>query len=392
MASDGRPQRDAREANLRVLRDCLAAGPMAQVELAAVSKLSEATVSNLVRILVEQGHVHVEPGIRNGRRTRILSLRDRPAPWYLGIEIARTRVRVAAVGHGADPAVHAAEIPVPCAYSQALDTVVELVRGLDEGRGLSPARLAGAVVAVPGLVRATSEGAAPDLLGEGYHQAMGWGSVPLTRDLAEALGTEVTVENDCNLAALAEMHAGAGRGHRDFMYVLGHAYVGGGLVLNGRIYRGGGGVAGEFGHTVVDSGGKSCWCGGRGCLETVVGEAALVEAAGEGRVGRPRDLAQVVSGALAGDARCRAAITDAGTAIGSVIGAVATPLDLRLAVIGGPLTGAGRLLLDAVRARLTAYVGQLHPSTTAVAIAELGDEAPVRGAALAAARQAAAPG
>lgn len=390
MAHDGRPQREARDTNLRVLRECLAAGPMAQVELAAASGLSEATVSNLVKVLVEQGHVHVEPGIRNGRRTRILSLRDRPAPWYLGIDIARTRIRVAAVGHGADPAVHTAEIPVPCPYSQALDTVVELVRQLDEGRGLRSAELAGAVVAVPGLVR-LKEGSAPVLLGEGYHQAMGWGSVPLTRDLADALGVEVAVENDCNLTVLAETHAGAARGRPDVMYVLAHAYVGGGLVLNGRIYRGGGGVAGEFGHSVVDPGGRPCWCGGRGCLETAAGEAALVEAAGEGREGRPRDLAQVVSGALAGDARCRAAVADAGTAIGTVIGAVATPLDLPLAVIGGPLTGAGRLLLDAVRARLTAYVGQLHPSTTEVVIAELGDEGPVRGAALAAERRASAP-
>ncbi|MGW0665241.1 ROK family transcriptional regulator [Streptodolium elevatio] len=390
MNARGTPQQEQREGNLRLLMDCLARGPMPQVELAAASGLSEATVSNLVRVLVDRSLVASEAGVRNGRRTKVLSLRGRRALWYMGVELARTHVRGTAWSMTGVHADRDTVLPSPYSYSQAIDAVVELVSAFGSD-GLATADLAGVVVAVPGLVRTVGPAPATALLGEGYHQIMGWGSVPLRQDLSVVLGVDVAVENDCNVAALAEMDAGAARPYRHFMYLLAHAYVGGGLILDGRIYRGGGGVAGEFGHAVAEPGGKPCWCGGRGCLETLAGEAALVEAAGGGEAGRPVDVHQVVAAAVAGDARCRAAVASAGAAIGAVVGAVATPLDLECVVVGGPLAAAGRLLTDAIRARLTLYVGQLHPSALPVLTAELGAEASALGAALAAYR-AGAPG
>ncbi|MEU8137668.1 ROK family transcriptional regulator [Streptodolium elevatio] len=434
MTPRGGSQQVLRAWNLRRLLECLEHGPMSQVELAAAAGLSEATVSNLVRVLLEDRLAVQEAGLRNGRRAKLLRLPDAHRAWQVGIDIGRTRIRVVASPGPADPEgapdgrrpTYEAAIPVPCPYSHAIDTVARLVdRCAADGR--TRADLSGAVVAVPGLVRVSREPGAQGLLGEGYHQHMGWGSVPLARDLGAALGTEVVVENDCNLAALAEMHAGAARPYRDFMFVLGEAYTAGGLVLGGEIYRGGGGVAGEFGHCVVEPGGRPCWCGGRGCLETVAGEAALLAevtgvtgltggsgiagvtgvtgvtglspragfgtpaagaGAGEpgpqgaGRPGAPRDLAEIVARALAGDPACQAAVTKAGTAIGSLVGAVATPLDLDCVVVGGTLARAGNLLLEAVRAHLTLYVGRLHPATVAVLAAELGDDAPLRGALL----------
>lgn len=407
MTPRGGSQQVLRAWNLRRLLECLEHGPMSQVELAAASELSEATVSNLVRVLLEDRLAVQETGMRNGRRAKLLRLPDPHRAWQVGIDIGRTHIRVVASPGADDPGragdgrgrTYEAAIPTPCPYSHAIETVARLV---DEcaADGRSRADLSGAVAAVPGLVRVSREPGSQGLLGEGYHQHMGWGSVPLARDLGAALGTEVAVENDCNLAALAEMHAGAARPYRDFMFVLGEAYTAGGLVLGGEIYRGGGGVAGEFGHCVVEPGGRPCWCGGRGCLETVAGEAALLAeitgtssgagygepgpapGSGSGRPGPPRDMADVVARALAGDPACRAAITRAGTAIGSLVGAVATPLDLECVVIGGTLARAGTLLLEAVRAHLTLYVGRLHPATVAVLTAGLGDDAPLRGALL----------
>ncbi|MGR7003493.1 ROK family protein [Yinghuangia aomiensis] len=193
-----------------------------------------------------------------GRRS--LRRRDLAESWHLGVDIGRTAIRVAALSGSGDLRVHAADIPVPCAYSHAIDTVAALA-GRFAADGLPVARLGRAVVAVPGLVR-TASGSPSGLLGEGYHQAMGWGSVPLAKDLASALGVDVAVENDCNLAALAEMCEGAARPYRDFMYLLADDFTGGALVLRGEIYHGSGGVAGEFGHTSVDPDGTQCWCGG----------------------------------------------------------------------------------------------------------------------------------
>ncbi|WP_281469443.1 ROK family transcriptional regulator [Yinghuangia seranimata] len=386
MTSRGGSQQELRAWNLRRLLDCLAQGPLPQIELAAASGLSEATVSNLVKVLLDQGKILLEPGVRNGRRTKVLRLRGQEASWHLGVDLGRTAIRVASLTASGDARVHTAEVSAPYPYSHAIDTVAGLVARFTED-GLPAAKPSGAVVAVPGLVR-TGAGTPPGLLGEGYHQAMGWGSVPLAKDLAAALGVDVAVENDCNLAALAEMHEGAAQPYRDFMYLYCDTYVGGALVLDGRIYRGGGGAAGEFGHTSVDTDGRPCWCGGVGCLETVIGGAALVEAAGGGVDGRPTTVEQVVEAARAGDEACRDAVARAGTAIGGLAGTVATPLDLGCVVVGGALAGAGSLLLDAVRTRLTSFVGRLRPSTPEVAVAALDADAVLRGAALAA-RQAA---
>lgn len=385
MTPRGGSQQELRAWNLRRLAECLEQGPLPQIELAAASGLSEATVSNLVKVLLERGTVVAETGVRNGRRTKVLRLRDRTTAWHLGVDIGRTAIR-AAVSTGAGWRVYEADIPVPCPYSRAIETIVDLAARF-AADGLDPADLAGAALAVPGLVR-TGPGSASGLLGEGYHQAMGWGSVPLARDVSEALRAPVAVENDCNLAALAEMHEGAARGYRDFVYVFADAMSGGGVVLDGALYRGGGGVAGEFGHTNIDPDGAPCWCGARGCLETVTGEAGLVAAATGGRPGGPASVAEVVAAARAGDADCRAAVARAGRAIGGVVGGVAAPLDLGCVVIGGALAGAGPLLVDTVRARLTAFAGGLHPSTPAVVVAELGADGPLRGAAWSARRMA----
>ncbi|MGW0661613.1 ROK family protein [Streptodolium elevatio] len=129
------------------------------------------------------------------------------------------------------------------------------------------------------------------------------------------------------------------------------------------------------GHRAVAARGvrdAGCRCGGRGA-----GSAGRA-----GRPGAPRDLAEIVARALAGDPPCQAAVTKAGIAIGSLVGAVATPLDLDCVVVGGTLARAGTLLPEAVRAHLTLYVGRLHPATVAVLAAELGDDAPLRGALL----------
>ena len=90
-------------------------------------------------------------------------------------------------------------------------------------------------------------------------------------------GCRIELENDANLGALAESVLGAGRGASEMAYVMLSSGIGGGLILEGRLYRGARGVAGEIGHVTLDENGLMCRCGSRGCLETMVGAAALTE-------------------------------------------------------------------------------------------------------------------
>ena len=105
----------------------------------------------------------------------------------------------------------------------------------------------------------------------------GWEGVPVRKQLEGELGLPVTLEHDANAAALAEWQFGAGRGSDDIVYLTMSTGVGAGLILDGRLYRGAGGNAGEFGHTMLEENGPRCACGLHGCVEAYVGGAAWTE-------------------------------------------------------------------------------------------------------------------
>src|SRR6202012_4358449 len=105
----------------------------------------------------------------------------------------------------------------------------------------------------------------------------GWIGMTAEAEMRRRLEIPVMVDNDANLGALAEAAFGAGRSAGDLVYLKVSSGIGAGLILNGRLYRGAGGLAGELGHVLVDPDGIVCRCGNRGCLETVAGTGALVD-------------------------------------------------------------------------------------------------------------------
>jgi predicted NBD/HSP70 family sugar kinase len=156
------------------------------------------------------------------------------------------------------------------------------------------------------------------------------------------------VDNDANLGALAEAAFGAGRDAGDLIYLKVSSGIGAGLILNGRLYRGSSGLAGELGHVLVDPDGLVCRCGNRGCLETLAGSGALVELLRRSH-GQDFTVATMLAAARDGDVGCRRVIADAGRAIGRAVATLLNVLNPELLVIGGDLAAAGDLLLDGIR-------------------------------------------
>jgi predicted NBD/HSP70 family sugar kinase len=193
------------------------------------------------------------------------------------------------------------------------------------------------------------------------------------------LGVPMLVDNDANLAALAEAAFGAGRDAKDLVYVMASAGIGAGLVLNGRLYRGAGGLAGEVGHVLVAPDGPVCRCGNRGCLETIAGTDALA-ARLRGSHGDGLDGRAIVALALAGDVECAEAITEAGRAIGTAAATLVNVLNPELVVIGGDLAGGGELLLSGVRETLARAALPAAAELATVVVGSLGDRAEVLGA------------
>jgi glucokinase len=302
----------------------------------------------------------------------------------VGVDLGGTKVQ--AIKVSGDDVVAEARRPTPSEGPESVvAAVAEAVRELGDPKDVAAVGVGapGAIDSATGVVRR-----APNL--EGFDQP-----VPLGAMLAEALGVAtVAVDNDVNVAAIAEHRLGAGQGSDDLLAVFVGTGVGGGLILGGTVRRGPSGVAGEIGHMIVHDGGRRCGCGGHGHLEAYAGRAGmertarkqekdgrktkLVKLAGDGRM-----KSSVFAKALAEDDElAKELVAEAAEALGAALASAVALVDLDRVVLGGGLgdrLGAPFIAAveDAVRSRL--FVADA-PFT--VVPAALGDLAGARGAAL----------
>jgi predicted NBD/HSP70 family sugar kinase len=192
--------------------------------------------------------------------------------------------------------------------------------------------------------------------------------------LAALDGLPLTVDNEANLAALGELHAGPA-GPASFLYVSGEIGIGAGIVLHGALFRGARGWSGELGHVAVRPDGPACRCGAQGCLEQYAGQEAILRAAA---VGGTDDLR---AGAEAGNPAVLAALASAGTALGVAVAGVVNLLDVEEVVLGGIYAPLAPWLCPAVAAEIHHRVLTDAWSPVDVRSSVLGGDAAVVGAA-----------
>ena len=212
-----------------------------------------------------------------------------------------------------------------------------------------------------------------------------WRSFPLRERLQERFpAIPVRLHNDAICMAAGEHWRGAGRGRRSMLGMVVSTGVGGGLVLDGRLINGATGNAGHIGHVVVDPGGPSCTCGGRGCLEAIArGPALAAWAQGEGwRPGQaPVTAKELADDAAQGHPVGIAALRRAGEALGIAIASAVQLCDLEVVAIGGGLAQAGPLLFGPLEESLRTHAGLSYASEVPVVAAALGQSAGLIGAA-----------
>jgi glucokinase len=217
----------------------------------------------------------------------------------------------------------------------------------------------------------------------------GWRDVPICRYVEERLGVPARLENDANAAALGEHVYGAGRGCRHLIYITVSTGIGGGLIIDGRLYRGATGVAGELGHMTIEPDGPLCGCGNRGCLEALASGTAiaargeeLVAQGGSARLAQEEGelTAETVSCAAdQGDIACQGIIRRAGYYLGVGLASYVNIFNPEVIIIGGGLTKAGELLLGPARAEMAARAMREALKAVQLKPAELGDYAGVMG-------------
>jgi len=214
-----------------------------------------------------------------------------------------------------------------------------------------------------------------------------WINVPLRDRLLAHLGDAwsgpISVAKDTNAAALGELLYGAGRGARSILYVTVGTGIGGGLVLDGRLYHGVSGGAADLGHLIVETGGPLCGCGKRGCVEALASGPAIARQARErlaaGRksilAARPAEAltaVDVVEAAHQGDALAREIITLAGERLGMVLAWSVDLVNPELIIIGGGVAAAGDLLFEPVRQTIAARALPSNVAAVRVVPAGLG--------------------
>lgn len=306
----------------------------------------------------------------------------------IGVDVGGTKILAGAVAE--DGRIQStARRPTPrhdaeAVLAQVAGVVAELRDGTDES-------IDGVGVGIAGVVDAERSRVyfAPNLR---------WSQVP-ARDLLEAsTGLPVVVENDGNIAAWGEYRFGAGRGTSDMVLVTVGTGIGGGIVINGRLFRGAHGAAGEIGHINAVPDGRACGCGRGGCWEQYASGNALVrearELAAERRSeaglllalgdGTPEGVQgpEVTQAALAGDPIAREAFARVGTWLGRGLADLAAVLDPEVFVIGGGVSESGDLLLSSARSTLNdKLIGQQNRPAPLVRAAELANSAGIVGAA-----------
>jgi predicted NBD/HSP70 family sugar kinase len=369
-----------RERNSRAVIETLKLrGSASRAEIARLTGLSRTTVSTIVSDLQTKGLVVERPGASqatapSGGRPPILLTLDPSAGAIVGINFRHDEIQMVVadvsyeilaerrkrfdVDHDGRGAIEAAVQLVSEALAEA-EVSFESVVGM------------GMALSAP-IERATGALSSPDIL-------PGWRGLHPATVMSERLGMKVHIDNDANLGALAEARFGAGRGVRGLAFVMLSSGVGAGLMVDGGIYRGAGGTAGEIGHTIVDENGAICHCGNRGCLETQAATTALLDMLRPTRT--PEfSLEDMLEAARDGDVACRRVLADAGRHVGVAVANLVSLFDPQLVIIGGELVAAGDVLMRPLREAVERFAIPAAAREVEVVTGELGDRAEVLGA------------
>ena len=363
--------------------------PISRTELAKLTGLNKTTVSSLISELLENQFVREigvdQPGTA-GRRSVLLNVNPSRGCILSG-EIGVDFIHVICTDFAAEIVwQHRESFDLPSNQSEVINRTLELLKRGSEFGESNVGPLLGLTVAIPGLVdwRSGSLIIAPNL---------GWQNVPLLDILKEHFQTQVFVDNDVTLAALGEQYLGAAEGHSDVLYISDGVGLGGGLVLEGKLYNGSAGFAAEVGHMTMDQDGEPCKCGNRGCWETQVSEWALFRyikqsvEAGESTVltemtgGDLKNLtvASVVEAARADDGVALRALQKVAKYLGIGFAALVNVLNPELIVLGGPISIAGDFLVDIINREMHGRTLCWRVQAANVVVSRYGPSATVMG-------------
>lgn len=359
----------------RLLQALRLRGTATRAELARSTGLSRATVASVVNRLVATGHLRELPPAASGpgRPAAALCLTPRSGV-VIGLDFGHGHLRCAAADlSGQILGERLRELQVDNSADDALRTAAQEFGQLLSEIDVSSQDVSGVVMGIPSPVdRATGRVVSNNIL-------PGWVNRAPARELRELIGLSIVLENDSNLAAYGEMTYGAARGVENLIYLKASTGIGAGLIIDGRLYRGVSGSAGELGHVQIQPDGAVCRCGNRGCLETLVSVPHII-AALQPMHSETLAIADVIELVSCGDVGARRVVTDAGRIIGRSLADLFNALNPGALIVGGELSAAGTALTVGIREAIDRYAQPVIAQAVTVHTSTLNDRAEVLGA------------
>jgi glucokinase-like ROK family protein len=369
----------------KIIRD---QGPLFPADIVRKTGLAKSTVSVYVDRLIAVGLIREEA--KPGGKRRMLKVAE-SAGYVIGVDLGQTHLNVGLCdleGEILDSVYGEADLlhETPEAI---LSRVIEASRNLSSRNAFKPSALFGIGFGLPGPVDyAHGVPVSPPVM-------PGWDRFPVASYLAREFTCPVFVDNDVNVMALAERDKGAASGERDFLFVKAGTGIGAGIIVDGRIYRGAKGAAGDIGHISVGDDETLCHCGNRGCLEAIAGGRALASLARQSaESGSSRFLAArlaekekitaelLAKGAAMGDEESLRLLIGAGKRLGDVLAKLVNFFNPALIVVGGGLSNLGERYIASIRESVYRRSTPLATSDLVIKRSTLGDRAGVTGAAI----------
>lgn len=348
-------------------------GPASQASIARATGLSRATVNHIVQSLRDQGTVQYE--WKNKREAHVCLASTQGC--VVTLTVSESAIKAVLFDFDAKQRTDlvSAQVPEHADAAPSPAMALDMFNRLASIARQRSAQVVGMAVAIVGPIDRASGAIAP----WAWQRLPHWKQVDIHKHFTRHLRIPVAVDNDANFAALAEWSWGAGRGCSDFLSITCSEGIGGGFVINGGIYHGGTGLAGEIGHMVIEDAGDLCFCGSRGCLTSLATERAILKALPD--QGAPKaSLAEVIESARLGDAACQRVLSETGLHLGRALATVVRVIGPGVIAIGGTLGRAGDIVLGGLRASAEVINLSAIGGGTRFCIAEILDDAVELGA------------
>ncbi len=350
-------------------------GEISRAALAHMTGLSPATVTGITGKLIQEGLVFEKAtGDSTGGRPPIMLALNPRGGFVIGIKLMEGH----AIGALTDLNATILAKDTIALADKRVETSVEmlsvLVNRLVHGSGIRKKQLLGVGVGLAGVVDFTH-----GIVRQ--NPFFGWRNIELGDLLGTRLQVPVFIDNDVNTLTLSERWLNQGQPEDNFILITIGRGIGMGIVINGQVYRGKAGGAGELGHTLVDPNGPLCDCGRRGCLESMVSDRALVAQMSQATGKEISDLDEVIRLAAAEHADAKTVLGHAGTLLGMQMANLVNLFDPKLIIISGEGTRMGEVFFSAVRTAFHDYVMTGLAEDTEIRVKTWGDDIWALGAA-----------